>query len=255
MLACDQIETKTRKANMIPALEIALDIFCAGILLAVSWILTSIAPLRRFHIDINEQNMHLYSQPVPPEEPYWVMAVFIWIIPIALISITTLIALKNVPKMLLHVLYFVYTAALVIFITALIRYFFPSPRPYYHSLCARNSEDTIKGYSDDPTTCKVSPERRDLQSFPSGHTSSVWGAWIYLLLVFTTISRAFSRKGGFYKLFLFAAPLFIIPIWMSGERYTSGNHFLGEVLIGSIIGIVIPFMTFYNVDADLFIED
>jgi|SRR6478609_790819 len=237
---------------MISGWQIVADIFCTGLLLIFSFLLTVVAPIRPFYIDISEWNRHYYNQPIPEEEPLWIMAVFIWIIPIVLISIVTLVFLRSIPKTLLHIANFVYTAALVIFITALFRYFFPSPRPYYYTLCADQSSPHIQGYSNMSKTCVNKVHKRDLQSFPSGHTSAVWAAWIYLLLIFTALSRAFRNRGGFWKLFLFVAPMFIIPIWMSGTRYTTGNHFLYEILIGTLIGIIIPFITFYNVDADLF---
>lgn len=214
------------------------------LLLVASYILTNIATLRNSYVDLRIG----YAKPKPPGEPYYIMLVYIWMIPIVLLLLISSIKLKNVYKVVLLLLYFLYTSSLVIFITALFRYFFPSPRPYFAELC---KSETNVGFLGNPTLCTVDIERRDVQSFPSGHASAVWTSWVYLLLIFTGMTETFRRKGGFYKIVIFVASLLIVPIWMSGERYTSGSHFGFEILFGSILGILVPFVTYYNLDSDL----
>jgi diacylglycerol diphosphate phosphatase/phosphatidate phosphatase len=228
---------------MIKGLEIALDIFCTLLLLLLGWILTSLAHMLNRYVNLNDD----YYQPIPADEPRWVMIIFLWLIPVTYLTIFHLIMRRNWRNTILVLISWFNTLALAIFFTALFRYFLPEPRPYFATKCGNTR---TAGYMLDPSFCTQALLRHDMQSFPSGHTSLVWTSWVFVLLVLSYISGTFSGTGGFWKILLFFLAPLVVPIWMSCDRVRTGNHFLSDVLIGTLLGIFVAFVSFFNMDTN-----
>ena len=226
---------------MIKGLEIALDIFCSLLLLLFGWILTSVASMHNRFVNISSG----YDHPVPSEEAAWVMIVFVWILPIAYLAIMHLIMTRNWRNTLLLLLSWVNTLALVIFFTSLIRHFLPSPRPYFASRCMSSR---VSGYMMDASFCTNHISRHDMQSFPSGHTSLIWASWLFVLLTLSLISGTFTRTGGFWKMLLFFVVPLVVPVWMAFDRVRVGEHFFSDIIIGTLLGILIALVSFFNMD-------
>lgn len=221
-----------------------LDLLLVAVLLVLSWYLTNEAPL----IDRNYTISDEHNLPVPEVEHLWVMIVSIWLLPVILLFLISIFVLKSIQKTLLILFVWLQNQAFVIFITAIVRYFFTSPRPYFNTVCSPTS---TSGNIVNPKFCQNNIERRDVQSFFSGHSSSVWSSWIFLILISSYLLSTFRRKGGFYRLVFFFLPFLIVPIWMSSDRVTTGNHFLHEVIIGALVGILVALITFFNMDKDI----
>lgn len=226
---------------MLMALSIALDIFFTFLLLLLSWIITDKAPmLNRFVILTNG-----YDNPIPDDEPAWVMVVFIWLLPMTYLLLVHFLARRSFIALLLLALSWVNALALTIFITALARYFLPVARPYFATKCAAG---IAGGYMMDTNFCTTHMTRHDMQSFPSGHTSLVWASWLFVMFALTFLTRTFSRTGNFWKLVLFFLAPLIVPIWMSCDRVRTGEHSPHDVGFGILIGLIASVATFFNMD-------
>lgn len=236
---------------LIKPFQLTFDLILIAVALIIAWILTNNAPIIDRYISATDPD---YLDPqIGTLESLWSMAVFIWIIPISLLAVLSLLILRNIWKTLLLIIVWLETQALVILITAYWRYFYTSPRPYFLTKCQPTRPS---GYVMDTSFCSslVHIERRDVQSFPSGHTSAVWSAWITLILLLSYMTGAFTKKGGFYKVF-FLSLFLIVPIWMSSDRVVSGNHRPYEVLFGSLLGILTPLLVFFNMDRSILQKD
>jgi membrane-associated phospholipid phosphatase len=225
------------------------------LLLIVTHVLTNIAPLvDRWWIDNDS-----YKLPLGEPEPMGIMAVYMWVVPGLLLSVISMILLRNFKRSLYVVFVWLQANILTIFVTALFRYFLTEPRPYFSTLC---NPVRPAGYILDPTLCLNNIKRRDVQSFPSGHASLVWTTYVFMILMLSMMTRTFSRlhprrtstmiseRPYFWKLNLFFLVPLVIPIWTSATRVISHNHFISDVIAGMFIGILLPFVVFFNVQRD-----
>lgn len=225
---------------MLFALHIVFDVASTFLLLLLAWMFTDKLPILDRWVNVGQGHSH----PIPPDEPDWQMVVFFWVLPLLFLCALHLFFRRQWQKTALVALSFFNVMALVIFITSLIRYFLPKPRPYFMTKC--NSSPS--GYMNDPTWCTSHMTRHDRQSFPSGHVSLAWGSWFFVLLVVSNISGAFSGKVGFWRMIpFFGAPL-LIPLWTSCDRVMEGNHFAADVVTGIVIGITTATFSYYNME-------
>jgi len=230
--------------------NLAADASLLFFMLLTTWYLTEHAsPIDVWWIDGPE-----YRRPHAPVEAMGIMATYMWIAPAALLIVMSLLITKSKKRTLYVLFVWVQANIVTIFVTSLFRYFLPEPRPFFASVC--NPQKPM-GYINDPALCADRFARRDVQSFPSGHASQVWCTYVFAMLMMTLLSRTLHRLHGkrakrahFWKFAVFVLAMLVVPIWISCKRITGGNHFLSDVLLGSILGVLIAALVFANVDAD-----
>ena len=135
---------------MLYGLEIALDVFFTILLLLIAWILTDKLPMYNRFVDVS----YGFNHPIPAHEPGWVMALFIWVLPIIFLLILHFLLNRKLKNVTLILLSWFNAMALVIFLTAFVRYFLPGPRPYFLTKCAPTN-GALSGYMMDPNFCSV----------------------------------------------------------------------------------------------------
>lgn len=231
--------------------QLLVDAFFVLLLLILTHVLTNIAPI------VNRwfTNEECYQIPETYVEPLAIMAIYMWIVPGVVLGLVTLFLLKDIPRTLYVLFVWVQANVFTIFVTALFRYFLPEPRPSFSTKCLPTKN---AGFLLDTDLCQQRFTRRDIQSFPSGHASLVWTTYIFIILVLTLITGTFARLRGknstgqpyFWKLCLFFLPMLLIPIWVSCNRVVTGNHHMLDVAVGSLIGILLPFFVFFNMQRD-----
>lgn len=101
--------------------------------------------------------------------------------------------------------------------------------------------------------CGAAFERRDVQSFPSGHAASVVSSWMFVILAGIYGSglihhRQNSHMHALWKLSLYLLPSLIVPIYVCSERVRSGNHTEFQVLFGAFLGTLVAALVFACVD-------
>ncbi len=80
-------------------------------------------------------------------------------------------------------------------------------------------------------------------SFPSGHTMSAFALFTFLML-------ALEKRGGLWLEFIFAAMAIIVGI----SRIYLMHHFLEDVFLGAIVGMLIGGVWYYRVAKKLPVE-
>lgn len=211
--------------------SIAADSAAALSLLFLSLVFNKLLPLR----DAVVTNATSYNVPIPPEEPGWVMVIFIWILPLVLLSAFLLLIHRRSFKVIQGLMGWFFTMSIVIFFTSMIRYFLSSPRPYYATVCQPRADT---GTLLSSTLCVNKVTDKAIRSFPSGHTSLIWASWMYIGVYLGIITNTFRNKGHFWKVPVFFLITTIPPISMMLERVSSGNHHWSDVIAGMIIGWV-----------------
>ena len=223
------------------------NLICIAAQLVITYLMTNVIPMPDFLYDPSDER---FMGKYPKPEPLYEMILTLWVIPLVWLSIIHLALVRWQPvKTATVILAWFQTVVLTIFITGLFRYFLPEPRPFFTTIC--RPKVRYQGYLFENNMCSAEFERRDIQSFPSGHSSSVVSSWVFVILVGLFGSGTF-RKGhhsnSLYKMTLFLLPALVVPIYVCSERIRSGNHTWYQVLFGSLIGIGVAFLVFYSMD-------
>lgn len=221
------------------------DILSGTLLLALSWVLTDHLPMQDRYVNLEGSNLNANE---PPDEPAWVMIVFLWILPVSYLVTIHYIILRSFSKLALIVIGWFTTLSLVIFLTSFCRYFLPTPRPYFATKC---SPKVNGGFMMDTNWCTRHISRRDMQSFPSGHTTLVWGSWVFCTSVAISLSRTLRHGGQFWKLIIFFLVPIVVPLWMSCDRIRTNNHTSYDVIFGGLLGILIGVLGWANTKKSL----
>ena len=230
------------------------NIVCVVVQLVVTYFLTNVIPMPDLLYDPSNPR---YIGPRPAPEPLYVMILTLWVSPLLWLIVVHLLVIRWQPVKLLTVIWAWFQAvALTIFVTGLFRFFLPEPRPFFTTVCRPRTE--VPAYLFRDKMCTAVFERRDLQSFPSGHSSSVVSSWVFVILVGLVGSGAIYsdrrmermpvHKNALWKLTVFVLPALVVPIYVCSERIRSGNHTWYQVLFGAFIGIAVALLVFYTMD-------
>jgi len=82
-----------------------------------------------------------------------------------------------------------------------------------------------------------------LRSTPSGHSSISFSGMNYLCLIFMAQWKVWSNKSRIYKLLLTILPEFI-AIFIALSRTQDYRHHFGDVIMGSLIGLIISWIVY-----------
>ena len=226
-----------------------VNLVCIVLQLVITYLFTNVIPMPDLLYDPTDER---FSGVYPKDEPTYSMILTLWIAPLLwLLIIQTILLLWQPMKSFLILMGWFQTVVLTIFITGLLRYFLPYPRPFFTTICQPRFRREAYLFADD--MCSRSFERRDVQSFPSGHASSVVSSWMFIVLVGLVGSRVFhhrrdSHMHALWKLSLYLLPALVVPVYVCSERVRSGNHTEFQVLFGAVLGVVVATMVFLCMD-------
>jgi diacylglycerol diphosphate phosphatase / phosphatidate phosphatase len=107
-------------------------------------------------------------------------------------------------------------------------------RPDFISRCAPDPK-----YLPSSVICTGAPKlvAEGRRSFPSGHSSSVFGGMSFISLLLTDHFLVFDGSGRIYKFLIFLIPL-LTACLVSISRIVDYRHHWDDVLVGSSIGCV-----------------
>lgn len=116
-------------------------------------------------------------------------------------------------------------------------------RPSFLALCKPSvpiptSPYPVVWYTDSICTCSEFVLNHAKHSFPSGHATSITAMCVYLIIYLSAKLKIYDNRSHLWKFLVAVVPLLIIDLWISFSRIRDGQHFLKDVLIGMIIGII-----------------
>ena len=229
--------------------DLFLDVLVSIFFFLSAMVFTHYLPMRDRYVDFSVGS---YLSKTPSDEPGWVMTIFVWIIPVLYISLIHGIYVRSAGKTILTLVSWLNAISLAVFFMSIVRYFLPTPRPYFFDVCKPRQ---TRGFFIKDDICTKIIERRDMQSFPSGHTTIIWTSWLFVVFALSSSIGAFHRSGNFWKLFFVVALPLSFPLWMSCERIASGNHSEYDVSGGFFIGLISVTVVFLNMDKErLFVK-
>ncbi|OTB05357.1 hypothetical protein M426DRAFT_29770, partial [Hypoxylon sp. CI-4A] len=124
-------------------------------------------------------------------------------------------------------------------------------RPYFYDICQPNPSlaggTGYKQYMYTTEVCTVEDARplwNAMQSFPSGHSTTIWAAAVYLFLYLNAKLKVFANyHPSMWKLLLLYSPI-LGSVLLCGSLSLDNSHNWYDILAGAIIGIMFAFSAY-----------
>ncbi|KAH9893653.1 PAP2 superfamily protein [Xylariomycetidae sp. FL2044] len=146
------------------------------------------------------------------------------------------------------------------FFQAILKWLIGGLRPNFYDICQPDPSRVPNGgvgYQHYMYTVEVCTVKRDhhlwnaMQSFPSGHSVTIWAGATYLFLYLNAKLKVFSnRHSAMWKLILLYLPI-LGAVLICGSLTIDHTHNWYDIVAGSIIGIVFAFSAYRMVYASI----
>lgn len=211
-----------------------LTIFLWGIL----YLLDKIDGYRRLFSVTDESLAYPYAE--DERIPVWMLAVICGIVPAVLMIIIGGAFSRSFWDVHSALLGFILNLGLTLTFTNIIKITVGRPRPDLFSRCGlpeNLTENPVHGLTSWTVCTRTDKLQEGFRSFPSGHSSFAWAGMWYSILYTAGKMRISNKRGHTWKAWTLLAPLccaFLVCI----SRLMDYRHHAGDVIAGSIIGIV-----------------
>ncbi|XP_059163403.1 phospholipid phosphatase 5-like [Physella acuta] len=131
-------------------------------------------------------------------------------------------------------------------ITNLIKITVGRPRPDFFSRCFKDPPTDVNVLAQALCDQNEDSVNQGYKSFPSGHSTIAFGCMAYLSLYIASSLRVFNYPKGHFpclRLSAFIAPLLCATL-VAASRTCDYHHHWQDVLVGSLIGLTVAYMSF-----------
>jgi len=206
------------------------------------------APVFEKYITQGELDSGTYSYPLRPNSfPSWALLPACILFPV-LVILLCLKVLKKTRGIHVHhaMLGLFMSLGFTNCLTTFLKLMIGRPRPDFLARCFdSNVPDPIPWEKPGYPACTGNPAviAEGRRSFPSGHSSMSWSSQFYLTLFLINFFDAFDEEGHPWKLFVSSLPS-CGAVFVAASRVSDYWHHTTDVLAGSILGIVIAYISY-----------
>ncbi|ELP94077.1 lipid phosphate phosphatase, putative [Entamoeba invadens IP1] len=205
--------------------EVMVDLVVVFLCVVISVVMLFINP-HHMLIPTEEDNVNMKYPFKNESVPFYVCALVAYVPPLLLLVLFSFLK-TSWRYFLLSFLALAFAISLCAAVVSSFKLFAGRPRPHFYDRLAQKPSDTIDVY----------------QSFPSGHSSTIFNGATFLSLLLVGQLHVFSTSHEVWRLALSICP-FIVAGVVAISRTRDYYHNFSDILGGAFIGMVSSFIVY-----------